>query len=87
MMRMRIPTLREFIASVISRAFKASFGVPPHRYLTSRRMERAKDFLADPEGSVTQIGLDLGFRETSSFTTTFRKHAGLTPTAYRRGLQ
>src|SRR5713101_493961 len=67
-----------------SHAFKESFGVPPYRYLTSRRMETAKNFLADPEVSITQIGLDLGFSETSSFTTTFRKHAGLTPTAYRR---
>jgi AraC family transcriptional regulator len=70
-----------------SRAFKESFGVPPYRFLTSRRIERAKDFLADPEVSVTRIGLDLGFSETSSFTTAFRKHAGLTPTAYRRSLE
>jgi AraC family transcriptional regulator len=70
-----------------SRAFKGSFGVPPYRFLTTRRIERAKDFLADPEVSVTRIGLDLGFSETSSFTTAFRKHAGLTPTAYRRSLE
>jgi AraC family transcriptional regulator len=70
-----------------SRAFKQSFGLPPHRYLTSRRMERAKLLLAKPAVSVTQIGLDLGFGETSSFTTAFRKHAGLTPTEYRRSLE
>src|ERR1700730_2725552 len=69
-----------------SRAFKESVGMPPHRYMTSRRMQKAKSLLADPEISVTQIGLDLGFSETSSFTNTFRKHAGLTPTAYRRSL-
>jgi AraC family transcriptional regulator len=49
-------------------------------------MEQAKFLLADPAMSVTQIGFNLGFNETSSFTTTFRKHIGLTPTAYRRGL-
>jgi AraC family transcriptional regulator len=69
-----------------SRAFKESLGLPPHRYLTARRMERARNLLADPELSVTRIGRDLGFVETSSFTTSFRKHVGITPTAYRRGL-
>jgi AraC family transcriptional regulator len=68
------------------RAFKQSFGLPPHRYLSKLRMEQAKSLLADPAMSVTQIGFNLGFNETSSFTTTFRKHIGLTPTAYRRGL-
>ena len=68
------------------RAFKQSFGLPPHRYLNSLRMERAKSLLANPAMSVTQVGFNLGFSETSSFTTTFRKHTGLTPTAYRRAL-
>jgi AraC family transcriptional regulator len=68
------------------RAFKRSFGLPPRRYVSSLRMERAKSLLADPAVSVTQIGFNLGFSETSSFTTTFRKHIGLTPTAYRRNL-
>jgi AraC family transcriptional regulator len=68
-----------------SRAFKQSFGMPPHRYLTSRRIERAKDLLASRDPSVTQIGMAVGFRETSSFTTAFRKHTGMTPTDYRRG--
>ena len=69
-----------------SRAFKQSFGMPPHRYLTSRRIERAKMLLANDTTSVTQVGVAVGFAETSSFTTAFRKHTGLTPTLYRRGL-
>jgi AraC family transcriptional regulator len=69
------------------RAFKQSFGLPPHRYLSKLRMNEAKALLADPTLSVTQIGVNLGFSETSSFTTAFRKHTGLTPTAYRRSLQ
>jgi len=68
------------------RAFKQSFGVPPHRYHTSRRVERAKALLAKPDCSVTEIGMTLGFSETSSFTTVFRKATGLTPTGYRQGL-
>jgi AraC family transcriptional regulator len=68
------------------RAFKQSFGVPPHRYHTGRRIERAKALLANPVLSVTDIGLTVGFSETSSFTAAFRKATGLTPTGYRRGL-
>jgi AraC family transcriptional regulator len=62
------------------------FGLPPHRYHTSRRIERAKALLAKPVFSVTDIGLTLGFSETSSFTAAFRKATGLTPTAYHRSL-
>jgi AraC family transcriptional regulator len=68
------------------RTFKQSFGLPPHRYMSRLRVEQAKALLANPAMSVTQVGFNLGFSETSSFTTTFRKHTGLTPTAYRRGL-
>ena len=69
-----------------SRAFKQSFGMPPHRYHTTRRIERAKILLAKPNQSVTEIALDMGFSETSSFTAAFRRLAGRTPTEYRRSV-
>jgi AraC family transcriptional regulator len=69
-----------------SRAFKQSFGIPPHRYHTSRRIEHAKALLEDRTRSVTDIGLSLGFSETSSFTTVFRKSTGVTPRRYHRSL-
>ncbi|MFZ0837781.1 MAG: AraC family transcriptional regulator [Xanthobacteraceae bacterium] len=68
------------------RAFKQSFGAPPHRYHATRRIERAKALLAKRSLSVTEIGLELGFCETSSFCSAFRKATGESPTAYRRGL-
>jgi AraC family transcriptional regulator len=68
------------------RAFKQSFGVPPHRYHTAQRIERAKALLAKPSPSVTDIGLTVGFSQTSSFTAAFRRATGQTPTAYYRGL-
>jgi AraC family transcriptional regulator len=68
------------------RAFKRSFGVPPHRYHTNRRVERAKLMLAERKHSVTEIGLTVGFSETSSFTAVFRKVTGLTPSRYHREL-
>jgi AraC family transcriptional regulator len=67
-----------------ARAFKQSFGVPPHRYHSDRRMDRARSLLQRPALSVTEIGVQTGFRETSSFTRAFRKFSGLTPTEYRR---
>jgi AraC family transcriptional regulator len=68
------------------RSFKKSFGVPPHRYHTIRRIERAKSLLVKPVCSVTEIGLMVGFSETSSFTAAFRRLTGSTPTAYRRSV-
>ena len=68
------------------RAFKQSLDVPPHRYLTNRRIERAKVMLAERKHSVTQIGLAVGFSETSSFTAVFRKITGQTPGRYHRAL-
>jgi AraC family transcriptional regulator len=69
-----------------ARAFKQSFGVPPHRYYASRRMERAKTLLEERTRSVTEIGLMLGFTETSSFTTWFRRTIGVTPSDFRRSI-
>ena len=68
------------------RAFKESFGVPPLRYQTRRRIEYAKLLLTKPEISVTDVGLTIGFSTSSSFVTAFRKATGFTPTGYKRGL-
>jgi AraC family transcriptional regulator len=70
----------------VCRAFKESFGVPPLRYHTSRRIERAKALLAKPDCSVTDIGMAVGFSDTSSFSAAFRKATGMTPTAYHRSV-
>jgi len=59
-----------------ARAFTQSFGVPPHRYHMARRMDRARSLLQMPELWVTQIGIQIGFCETSSFTKAFRRFTG-----------
>jgi AraC family transcriptional regulator len=69
-----------------SPAFKQSFGKPPHRYHIGRRIERAKALLAKSAQSGTEIGVTMGFSEPSSFTSTFRRETGLTPSSYRRSL-
>jgi AraC family transcriptional regulator len=68
------------------RAFRQSFGVPPHKYHTNRRIEHAKTLLATRSHSVTEIGMTIGYSETSSFTAAFRKAVGLTPSAYLKNL-
>lgn len=65
-----------------SRAFKQSFGMPPHRYHVGRRVEHAKVLLAGLP--VTDVALAVGYGETSSFSAAFRRATGLSPTQYRR---
>jgi AraC-like DNA-binding protein len=67
-----------------ARVFKQSFGAPPHRYHMARRIDRATNLLHRSALSVTQIGIQIGFQESSSFTRAYRKFTGLTPSAYRR---
>ncbi|MGB2730469.1 MAG: AraC family transcriptional regulator [Methylovirgula sp.] len=67
-----------------SRAFKQSFGVPPHRYHMSRRVEAAKNLLGGTATPVTEIALRLGFSEASSLSAGFRRLTGVSPSEYRR---
>jgi transcriptional regulator GlxA family with amidase domain len=67
-----------------SRSFRQVFGETPHQYLLSRRLERARHLLRTTDRSVNDICLDVGFASVGSFTTTFRRRVGVTPTEYRR---
>lgn len=69
-----------------ARAFKQSFGLPPHRYHVMRRIELAKMLLTKDESSVTSVAMSVGFAETSSFSAAFRKITGTSPRDFRRGL-
>src|ERR687888_74139 len=66
-----------------SREFRRAFGDPPHTYLLTRRLERAAALLRDTDRSVTDICLSVGLRSLGSFTTSFKRTYGLSPTAYR----
>jgi len=67
-----------------ARAFRQSTGMPPHRWLIERRIDRAKALLNTADLSLAEIALACGFADQSHFTAAFRKLAGLTPGDYRR---
>jgi AraC family transcriptional regulator len=69
-----------------ARLFKASTGLPPHRFVVMRRIEHAKQMLACADISIAAIGRVVGFRTASHFTSAFRRVAGVTPSAYRTAL-
>jgi AraC family transcriptional regulator len=65
------------------RAFRKSVGIPPYRYLISRRIERSKELLASTDKDVTEIAFEVGFSSHSHFTTAFRRSVGYAPRTYR----
>jgi AraC-like DNA-binding protein len=66
-----------------SREFRRAFGEAPHRYLLTRRLERAAARLRNTDRSVTEICMAVGWTSVGSFTASFRRIYGTTPTAYR----
>jgi AraC-like DNA-binding protein len=66
-----------------TREFRRAFGETPHQYLLMRRLERAAALLRNTNRTVADICLAVGLRSVGSFTTSFGKAFGLSPTAYR----
>lgn len=69
-----------------SRAFKQSMGLTPTNYIAERRIERAKKLMRETDSPISEIALRSGFSSQSHFTTCFRRVAGVTPRAFRRGV-
>jgi AraC-like DNA-binding protein len=66
-----------------SREFRRAFGESPHAYLLTRRLERAAALLRMTDRSVADVCLSVGLQSVGSFTTSFTRTYGLSPTAYR----
>ena len=66
-----------------SREFRRAFGDSPHQYLLTRRLERAAALLRNTDRSVAEICLDVGLQSVGSFTTSFTRTYGKSPTVYR----
>jgi AraC-like DNA-binding protein len=66
-----------------SREFRRTFGESPYVYLMTRRLERAAALLRHTDYSVAEICLEVGLQGVGSFTTSFKRMFGMTPTEYR----
>jgi AraC family transcriptional regulator len=69
-----------------ARAFKAAVGQSPHRHVSARRLEHAKNLLCDADRALADIALALRFSCQANFTRAFRQATGQTPAQYRRSL-
>jgi transcriptional regulator GlxA family with amidase domain len=67
-----------------ARSFKEAFGVPPHRYLLTRRIERATALLRDTDLSITTIAFQTGWESLGTFGRTFRDVTGESPSDLRK---
>ena len=66
-----------------ARSFKQAFGLPPHRYLLTRRIERATALLRDTDLPITDIAFDTGWQSLGTFGRTFRDITGESPSTVR----
>jgi len=66
-----------------ARSFKRAFGVPPHRYLLTRRIERARALLRDTDLPITQIAFQTGWNSLGTFGRIFRDVTGESPSELR----
>jgi transcriptional regulator GlxA family with amidase domain len=67
-----------------ARSFKQAFGVPPHRYLLTRRIERATALLRDTDLPITDIAYQTGWESLGTFGRTFRDITGESPSVVRQ---
>ena len=66
-----------------SRAFRKAFGETPHQYLLTRRLERAAALLRNTDYTVSEVCFTVGLQSVGSFTSSFGRAYGCSPTAYR----
>ena len=70
-----------------SRAFKRTFGEPPHAFLIRRRLELAADYIVQTDESLSTIALRCGFADQPHLSRVFRKAMGVSPALWRRARQ
>lgn len=75
----RLARVSAVSAAHFARSFKEAFGLPPHRYLLTRRIERATALLRDTERPITDIAFETGWKSLGSFGRTFRDVTGESP--------
>lgn len=66
--------------------FKNAYGVSPMSYIQSIKIKRAKEMLESDYSSITDIAYSLGYNNIYDFSRSFKKHTGVSPTQYEKGL-
>src|SRR3978361_557895 len=79
----RLARVSSVSAADFARSFKEAFGVPPHRYLLTRRIERATALLRDTDLPITEIAYETGWESLGTFGRTFRDITNESPSALR----
>ncbi|MFL6592373.1 MAG: helix-turn-helix transcriptional regulator [Luteimonas sp.] len=79
----RLARVSDVSAAHFARSFKEAFGVPPHRYLLTRRIERATALLRDSDLPILDIALHTGWNSLGTFGRTFRDITGESPGTLR----
>jgi AraC family transcriptional regulator len=79
-----LAALARLSVSHFGRAFKQSFGVAPHAYITAERMALARDLMLTTSEPLSQIALTVGLADQSHLSRLFRQHVGESPLAWRR---
>ncbi|MCZ8511784.1 helix-turn-helix transcriptional regulator [Paenibacillus filicis] len=69
-----------------TRIFKERIGLPPLYYVSSLRLQKAKDLLLHTNLSVRDIGLEIGQQSLGTFTTRFTERVGMTPSEFRNSM-
>jgi AraC family transcriptional regulator len=85
--RIRVKDLATHLSlsdSHFSRSFRVSFGIPPHLYITRRRIELAQSLMLTTAANLSEIALTCGMSDQSHLTRLFRRIVGDTPRAWRR---
>ncbi len=84
-----LDTLSDMVSlsrSYFCRAFKASTGLPPHKWLMKARVERAKQILVEAKMSLAEVALTVGFADQAHFTRIFSRTVGHSPRAWQRSV-
>ena len=79
----RLAQVSDVSEAHFARSFKQAFGVPPHRYLLTRRIERATALLRDSDLAITEIAFQTGWESLGTFGRTFRDITGESPSGIR----
>ncbi|WP_416221644.1 helix-turn-helix domain-containing protein [Rhodohalobacter sp.] len=79
-----MPILRIEACLPLSETLKNTIKLSPGKWLTERRLKRAKAFLETTDKSISQVAFDCGFSNLSHFSRSYKAEYGMSPSAYRR---